>query len=273
MNPPKKPQPNKFKKSKKFILKKSTTFDIASLLYAAKHKMLKEIALYYAVKAKFHHSIIYGYNPHKLAELVGVHHKTAERYVKKLIKEEFCLMRDGNLLFRASNKVFVNKEFRKSKINLKTRPYTSYKGILRRIQTVLLLNNKQQQKFKIASRYGNPNVVKGLNERTKRKALRLYRLEAKQEVLELENIEKPIISVFGASKLFNVSKGTSLKILSELKRLNYLEMKPYIRAMNKTEVRKSDSKYFPKFGHLFFRGNYPYIYYGREITRGDYLRN
>jgi hypothetical protein len=80
-------------------MKHSTCFDIAVLEYGAKNKILKPLALFYSVKAKYRHSIIYNYTPRKLAKLTKLHPKTIERYVKKLESHGFIKHRDGHLLF------------------------------------------------------------------------------------------------------------------------------------------------------------------------------
>lgn len=244
-------------------LKQSTSFDIGLLEYASKTKMLKPIALFYLIKAKFHHSIIYNYNPYKLSKTIGLHHKTVDRYVKKLIKEDFCELRDGHLLFRATKKILPAKESRKSRRNLQTRPYTSFQGILNRIYTVILLNNKEQQKFRIATHYGKH--IGQLNPRTQKKAKKLANLEDRG----LANSQKAITSISGASRLFNLSKVTSHRILTRLRTLNYLKMNSVIECLGK--VNPPDFKYYYGLGHLYFKRGYLYLYLGREIQEGTYL--
>ena len=140
------------------------------------------------VKAKYQHSIIYNYNPYKLLIQTGLHPKTIVRYVYRLIEEELAILRDEHLLFVSSM-----KKAKGLLITLPTRPYTSFEGILNRIYYLILINNKAEQKFNIAKRYGI-NIGE-LKPKTRRKALK----QADLEQVSLESIFKPIITVRSAS--------------------------------------------------------------------------
>lgn len=232
-------------------MKNSTRFDIGLLEYSAKTKMLKQITFFYMVKAKFKHSIIYNYTPNKLAKLTGLHWKTTDRYVKRLIKEEFCELRDGHLLFKRVN-------MKRGKKIVETRPYTSFDGMLKRIYTVLLINNKKQQEFRIATNYGI-NIDK-LNPRLKRKALR------QADLSRGLGSSKPITSIHGASKIFNTSKVTAQKVLKSLKEHHYIDLKPLIKKHKRMPIKQANG-----FGYFYNKGNYTYHYLGRELEIGDYI--
>lgn len=216
--------------------------------------------MFYQVKSKFKHSIIYNYTPNKLSKLTGLHHKTTERYVKKLINDDFCELRNGHLLFKTKKRILPDKEYRKSKYSFETRPYTSFDGILKRIYTILILNNKEQQKFKIAANYGQ--YVGEMNPRTFKKALR--QADIKDRGLASSN--RPVISLSGVSRLLNVSRGTSFKIMRGLKKRKYLKMTSFVLSF-KSPI---PVKYYSGLGHCFRRGNYINIHLGREINRGYY---
>ncbi len=236
-------------------MKQSTTFSIPLLELAAKEKYLKPLALYYLVKAKYQHSIIYNYNPYKLSIQTGLHHKTINQYVSKLQKEELVILRDEHLLFISSK-----KKIKGTLRTLPTRPYTSFEGILNRIYYLILLNNKAEQKYNIAKRYGI-NIGE-LKPKTRRKALK----QANLEKVSLESIVKPIITVRSASILFNTSLCTTVKILNNLESKNYLQFNPFIKYVGKI---KKDSKYLPD--NYFNKEDRLYIYLGREIKKGSYL--
>jgi transposase len=236
-------------------VKISTSFNIALIELASKEKFIKHLALYYLIKAKFHHSIIYNYTPNKLAKLSGLHHKTVVRYVEKLKQQGLALERDGNLLFVKSSKV-VKGIFR----NLPTRPYTSFNGILDRLHYLLIINNKAKQTFKTAQRYGNN--LDQLNPRVRRKAIKQARIEQPR----LDSITKPVLTVRNASKMFNVSQRTAANIINNLKRKNYIKLRAYVKCIGR--IKKSslffDGSYFNSNGFLF-------RYIGREVQAGSYL--
>jgi len=233
-------------------MKTSTGFDIALIKDATSEKMLKPLALFYLIKAKFNHSIIYNYTPNKLSKLTGLHPKTITRYVNKLINCGLCVLRDGNLLFVKTKGI---------KKYVETRPYTSYKGILRRIYFIYLMNNKSQQKYQLARRYGIK--IEALSPKARRKALKGIKLEK----IGLESSIKPIMSITGASKLFNVSKNTAFNILKDLKDNNFIKTKPHTRVISKAKPLK----YNTLKGYFFNKNGYLIQYFGSEILNGRYL--
>lgn len=241
-------------------MKISTAFDYGILTYAVKNNILKPIALYYLIKAKYKHSIIYNYTPNKLAKLAKLHHKTILRYVKKLEQHGFVSLKNNHLHFTGRHKIEID-EPRGHKI-VQTRPYTSFEGILRRINYVIIVNNISKQKFRIATRYGKG--IDDLNVRTKRKAIR----QAKLEKPSLENSDKAIISTTNAEKLFNVTRATAHRILKDLKDNNFLKFLPVI---NEIDTR-GNTKYVSGLGYYFNKGKSLYQYLGQEIQDGSYLK-
>jgi DNA-binding Lrp family transcriptional regulator len=240
-------------------MKHSTCFDIAVLEYGVKNKILKPLALFYSVKAKYRHSIIYNYTPRKLAKLTKLHPKTIERYVKKLESHGFIKHRDGHLLFISRHKLDLSKGWR----HIQTIPWTSFEGILNRMYFVILINNKTQQQYKIACNYENKLGV--VNPHLRKKAIRNYSSKERG----LENSSIPILSVTSATRLFNTSRNKAHSILKALQRNNYLSFKPIINDLGKAR----GLKYLQKqglLGHFFNRHGHLYQYLGREITVGGY---
>ena len=237
-------------------MKKSTCFNIGLIELAIKGKYLKALAFYYLIKAKFSHAIIYNYTPNKLAKLSGLHHQTVNRYVSKLLKVGLAIERDGHLLFVKSSKVVKGKL-----IILPTRPYTSFEGILDRLHYTILINNKAKQTYKTA--FWHEQTYRQLNPKVQRKIVR----QASKTNIEQVGLEstKPVLTVRNASKMFNVSQRTAANIINNLKKKNYIKLRPYIQRIGK--IKKSsflDGSYFNSNGYLF-------RYIGRILTNGSYL--
>ena len=239
-------------------MKETTCFDNGILTYSAEKKILKPIALFYLVKAKFNHSIIYNYTPRKLAKLTNLHPKTIERYVKKLEQYGFVKHRDRHLLFIGRYKLDMSKGYK----HLKTKPFTSFEGILNRIYFLILINNKAQQTYKIATNYGIKLGV--MNPRIRKKAIRHADLRPRG----LESSQTAIISVTGASRLFNTSRTKAHTILNNLRNKNYLKFKPIVNNLGKARPLKYFQGYL---GHFFNSCGYCFQYLGREITVGRYI--
>ena len=235
-------------------MKTITSFNNALIEYSAKERMLKPLALYYLVKAKFNHSIIFNYTPNKLAKMTGLHHKTVVRYVKRLMDEKLVEFRDGHLTFKKSTvEGFTTK--------LPTAPYTSFEGILDRIHYIILINNKAKQAYNIAVKYGHYADL--LNARARKKAIRNARIQDPT----LESITKPVITVRNASKLFNTSIPTAANIINSLEKKKYLKLKGYVKIIGRMPKSKyHDGSYFASNGLLF-------RYLGRIITIGAYLES
>jgi len=207
----------------------------------------------------FRHSIIYNYTPSRLAKLTKLHPKTIERYVKKLQQHKFVEFRDGHLLFISGKKAKPENKGTKS---VQTRPYTSFEGILNRIYTTILINNKYQQTFEIAKHY--EDKLGALNPRLIKKAIRKTDFS---KGYGLENSQTAIISVTGASRLFNVSRSTAQTILTDLKKKNYLTFRSIVNNIGKARPLKYLNGYL---GHFYNSGRYCYQYLGREIKEGRY---
>jgi len=241
------------------MMKKSTRFNNSILKYASEQGILKPIALYYSIKAKYKNSCYYNYSPSRLAKALKLHPKTVERYVKKLIDHKFVTLRDGNLIAAANRKGATEKLGVKS---VETRPYTSFEGILNRIYTTILINNKYQQTFEIAKHYERKLEV--LNPRLRKKAIKKVDFS---KGYGLENSQTAIISVTGASRLFNVSRSTAQTILTDLRKKNYLTFRSIVNNIGKARPLKYLDGYL---GHFYNRYGYCYQYLGREIKEGRY---
>ena len=241
------------------MLKNRTRFNNSILKYAAEQKILRPIAFYYCIKAKYDNSCLYNYNPIKRGKEFGLHPKTVERYVKKLMAHKFVILRDGNLIAVANKKCAPEKQGYKS---VETRPYTSFEGILNRIYTTILINNKYQQTFEIAKHY--EDKLGALNPRLRKKVIKKIDFS---KGYGLENSQTAIISVTGASRLFNVSRATAQTILTVLKKKNYLTFRSIVNNIGKARPLKYLDGYL---GHFYNSGRYCYQYIGREIKEGRY---
>jgi len=230
-------------------MKTSTTFNITLILEA--EKQLKPLALYYLLKAKYHHSIVFEYSPHKLSKLTGLHHKTIKRYLKKLDQLDLIVKRDGHLLFKKQRGGVLKR--------ISTRPWTSYKEILNRIYLLTILNNLKQQKYKLANKYGIN--VGTLSPSTRRKAIKGVTLQKPG----LENALKPVITIQSVSKLFNVSLPTSFRILKELKNKRYIKTKPFCLCIGRAIPLK-----YTQNGAFFNKNGFLFRYYGSLVSLGSY---
>ena len=179
-------------------------------------------------------------------------------YLITLQKHGFVKLIDGHLLCISRTKIPHKKGIR----TLPTRPYTSYGEILNRIYFIILMNNKAQQEFKIATNYGKG--IETLNPRTRKKALRHADLKSRG----LESSDKAILSTYRASKLFNISKTTTHKILKNLQNKRYINLSPLVERIG----RKGNLKYLQGYlGHFFITKYGLYRYLGSQLTHGRYL--
>jgi len=227
----------------------------------------KPLALYYLIKAKYSHSIIYSYSYAKLSSLTGLHSKTIQRYINVLIKEDLVEERDGNLLFRKASKVlripFDKNNPKKQKFAttcLSTRPYMSFKGMLNRIEFLTINNNLHQQKYNISLTYGIG--IGEMKPHTKRKILKNVKIDD----MGLESIKRPVITIGSVSRLFKCSNVTAIKIIRKLIQHNYISTKALVEFIG---YIKKDARYLG--GNYFNKGKALFRYVGREVEKGRYV--
>lgn len=233
---------------------KSTKFQIPTLEYAAKNEILKPITLFYMIRSKYRISIIHNYSPNHVKQLTNLHWKTVDRYVNTLIKHGFAKIEDGDLI--------LLNPYKGTFVELETRPYTSFEGMYRRIISLLLTNNIEQQKYNIAVNY--KIGLQNLNSMQSKKASKVF----KNRKVELESEIAPTVTCTSVSRLLKVTRLTANKIIHELINKNY------ITAKNKIIKKcKCDSLGNLQRGRFFIKGGYLFKHCGREINIGSYLEN
>jgi len=192
---------------------------------AAELDIMKQYALFVKVKSIYRHSIIYNYTPSKLAKITGLHRKTVDRYVKKLIANGFCEMRNGHLLFKKPKKIIGKSK----SVQIIIKKNYSQERILDIIYLSLIKDNKRQQAFNIAVEFGSKSITRAM------KFLRNYEINLNEKNLikkimvskgsEKKNrlANRPIFTVKSLANLFSVSVPTSRATIQRLK--NYHRIK------------------------------------------------
>ena len=102
-----------------------------------------------------------------------------------------------------------------------------------------------------------------MNPRNLKKDLRKANI---REDRGLASSNRPVISLTGVSRLLNVSRGTSFKIMRGLKKKNYLKMTSLVLYF----ISSVPAKYYTGLGHCFRSGKYIKIHLGREVKIGCY---
>jgi DNA-binding MarR family transcriptional regulator len=237
-------------------IKSRTKVDYSTLKYALDNNIFKQFVLYIKVKSVFKHSIIYDYTPSKLAKLVGIHCKTAKRYVKKLEHH-------GLVKFQKKNLLFVKPLYQKPTkfLYIETRPWTTFIGIQERLETLTLKSNAVMQAFRA---YSNCGKVIGydLNWKQKRKAVKRA---TKSKLPSFHPLEKQYQVLFTCSKIakiFKCSKATSSNMLKRLRKHGYIETK---RIVDKFEGNFFDLFHNSQFLYTFSYKNALYIDRGVQL--------
>ena len=230
------------------MVKTQTKIDYSTLKYCIENNIFKPFVLYTKIKACYNHSIIYNYNPNKLAKLTGLHHKTITRYVKKLIQHNLAELHHGNLLFKKP----LYKKGTKF-LYIETRPWITFNEIKERIETLLLHSNAIMQSFNI---YGKCGKNRGnLSERQKRKARKHF---SKLNLAEIESNPDILFTTRGIGRLFNFSHSTAANMLKKLTKRKYIKTS---RRVDLVDGNLFDNTYF---GHIFLCNNKLWI--DRGIT-------
>lgn len=214
-------------------LKTSTSVNTNLLILLAANGAIKPFALFIKIKSMFEHSIIYNFNYHKIAKLTGLADRTVKLYIKRLIKYNLVEIRDGHLLFRNQEKVWAELSDTKTvRRTIETRRWTSFSGILQRLQCLLIKENNRQQEFNTIARFGTTYRTQLLDGRNKRKAKKLYS--------GTSPIEKIGNSCFNSSRsiarLLKVSHTTANNVIRNLVKKNYIRTEQII---NKVHLKKT----------------------------------
>ena len=214
--------------------KNYTRVDLATAEEMVKAGHLKQFALYIQLKAKYKHSIVYNYSYYKVARLSGLNPKTVKRYVSKLKKYGLVQETDGNLLFTGADKVKEGLD-RKPRRYIETRPWTSYRGILNRIQYLLISNNIRLQEYNAIVHFGQIKGKSNLGRKELKQAIRTHSDNGRLKVLDSEKSDVVLNSSRQIARLLNTSKTTANHILNELKAKKYLKFKERIEKLGKVK--------------------------------------
>jgi hypothetical protein len=83
------------------VNKRGTTGVIVSRKFVADRMyMIREIAFAATVKQLFRGSMIYDYNPNKLAKMLGMNYNTVKKYVAVLLENNVAIINNGNLVIK-----------------------------------------------------------------------------------------------------------------------------------------------------------------------------
>lgn len=195
---------------------------------AISYKAIKPLAFYALVKHRTS-SIIYNANYKRLANITGLSWQTCKKYTEKLIKMGFVARHKNNLLFR--NQFKVDKTIHKLRHKLKE---GNFKHILNQIYSLLLLNNKRQQKFNVAKKYGTNKKVK--------------------KIITSKIEDEIFFSTRSVAKLFAVSKTTAVNLLNSLQKNNIIKREPKLKFIKNMSVK--ELKHFITYSDNPFRYRY-----------------
>lgn len=242
--------------------------------------------MYILAKAKYQHSIVYGFTYKKLGRMFGVDAKTAKRYVGKLIDFGFAEIHGGNLLFVSQSKIVEKLELNKKVDYIETRPWTTLNGVLDRLDYVTILHNAKQQDFNASLHSGK---LKGnlFGRREQRKLIHKITSHSEGEIIEKDFVE-PETEKNGhrhnssrqIGRLLNVSHQQANRILHSLKKKKYIE---YKERMVKTEIDyrdKSKGYYWlaqvnemSKEGFYFLHQGAIYLHQGIQIKFVNHFKS
>ena len=233
-------------------MKYSTRLNIKLLQYAVKEKIDKPIALYYLVRAKYKNGTFYNYTPYKLSKQTGLHYKTVNRYVKRLMAHGLAEMNDKNLV--------IKKAPEKSKtVSIQTAPYMSYKSMQRRIRLKLIQDNQYRQQYNIAVNFGKSFNL--LSPTDKKRAMK----RCLNKPVELDSEITPVITCTSAGRLFGRSKITANKYIHDLVKHNYITTKNKIIRITKFASLGTHQR-----GRYYFSNGYWFKHCGRSVMDGSY---
>lgn len=114
-------------------------------------KLIKPLAFYLFVKHRTK-SIIYNYNPHRLSKITKLNYRTCQKYTDLLINAGLCEIHNGNLLFK--NQFKLGSGYR-HKLEQGT-----IKHIVNQLYSILILNNKKQQRFNAGNKISKNRKLK-----------------------------------------------------------------------------------------------------------------
>ncbi len=185
---------------------------------ASELDIMKQYALFIKMKSIYEHSIIFNYKPSKLVKITGLHHKTVDRYVKKLVANGFCEFRDGHLLFKSPTKIVGAKS---KSVSIEIEKHYRQIRILDLIYLALIKDYLRQQVYNIALRIGRNSIDKAV------RLLKNYEIKIGEKNLvnrirtstgskKRSGLDKPIFTTKNLGKLFNTTHKTAQTIVRRL---------------------------------------------------------
>jgi len=221
--------------------------------YATKNNLIKPFALFVYFKNNIKRSTnIYNFNYSKIAKLAHIHHKTAQRYINKLIEHKFCIVHHGNLLFRNQNKIAEDLNL---ELSIKRRLYAknNLKDIIDKLYFALLKTKIVQQQHVGYQKLKNKSAL------SKTAFKKLY----KKRLVRTYFSSRSIGRLFGSSHVFaneKIKKFEKQKLIkSEIKIKKLLKMPLFYFLSHKNELQELFK------GYLFIKGKYLYEHEGRSI--------
>lgn len=151
-------------------------------------RLIKPLAFYLIVKSRTN-SVIYNYNPHRMSKITKLNYRTCQKYVDLLINAGLCELHNRNLIFK--NQYKLGSGYR-HKLE-----HGSFKHVVNQLYSILILNNKKQQRFNAGNKISTNKAV--------RKTL-------------TKSIENNIFfSSRSIARTLGVSRSSAMNILSKLK--------------------------------------------------------
>ena len=220
-------------------------------LFMGTQGMHKPFALFIDLKKLYNHSIIYNFNYHKIAKLTGLADKTVKLYIRRLIKYKLVQITNNHLHLRNQKKIWADISNTKPVVRaIEIRRWTSFSGVLQRVQYFIIKSNARHQDYNSSLRFG---LIK--NNILDRKTKSMVRKSNKADGLETEKNEgRRYTSTRQISNLFNFkSHSTAAIMLKTLKRKGYLATKELIEKVKGIKATKQnlDGLNEYNYGHYF----------------------
>lgn len=206
----------------------------------SKQGYIKQFALYFFIKQLTRKGKIYNFNPNRLAKLTGIHHKTADKYSKKLLNLGLAKIHHDNFCLVSQKHLTEKKLY--WKINEGT-----YKHILNQLNSMVIRAAYNQQLHNVAKK-SYPNCKS--NKLIRKIALK----KAKYNIY---------FSSRSIAKLFSVSHSKTIEILNKLRNDKILNFHWNIKFIKK--ARFSEFKVLNSFdnkNYYFYKGGCIYQHCG-----------
>ena len=221
---------------------KTSTSIVTNLLhYFAANGWIKQYSLFIKLKSKYSNSIIYDYNINKIAIRSGLAHKTCKRYMNKLFALGCVKMHGDHLILVNQQKIWekISGNIKPLRRIIDTRPWTSYKGIMERLQYLLIKENSKQQRYN-SKKKSEINYRKSIDCETKD-------FVGEQIIRNCYNSSRQV------ARLFNISQVSGNSLIRNLVRKQYIRTEQIITKVKGIEPTKKHIAGLNKhdFGYYF----------------------